>query len=182
MFLTALFFAVTCDQAVSNDGPSDPGDSTKTDTTKTDTSTTTPSIAEGTWHYALPPIPTITTDTLNIWLDVVNDSSYSLRLIERSDKKLFSSDGEWRETEDSVFLTGSECVILDTTANPDTLAPLDDSLCSTPISLPQPETAMKWIIKTQSLTVMLSAFPISPQLAASIPSFFPEIPLVKVEE
>ena len=169
-FLTALFFAVTCDQAVSNDDPTDQD------------TTTTPSIAEGTWHYALPPIPTKTTDTLNIWLDVVNDSSYSLRLIERSDKKLFSSYGKWRETEDSVFLTGSECEILDTTANPDTLAPLDDSLCSIPIPLPQPETATKWTIKTRSLTVMLRAFPISPEDAELILVIFTEIPLAKVEE
>ncbi|MBN1759404.1 MAG: hypothetical protein JW863_13840 [Chitinispirillaceae bacterium] len=135
--------------------------------------------ATGTWHYALPPVPGITTDTLNIWLEIKNNESYSLELIERADKLLYSSKGTWEATDDSIFLTGNDCHILDTSTDPDSIVVLDDTTCEKPIPLGLPEKTDKWTVETASLASMLVAFPIPEALVEQIPIFFPEIPLQK---
>ena len=161
--LALLFFAVNCDKPVDNDDPE--------------------TSVPGNWRYAFPPIPGVTTDTLTIRLTVNSTTDdYTLELIERADKKLFSSTGIWTETDDSIFLTGTECTILDTTADPDTLAALDQATCETPIALQKPEKEELWTIQTQSVSPMLAAFPIPEAFASLIPQFFPEIPLKKVED
>lgn len=124
-------------------------------------------------------IYSITTDTLNIWLDVNDDGSYRLELIERDSKLLYSSKGSWEETSDSIILTGSNCLILDTSTEPDSIIPLEDSLCEAPIPLELPSSENAWAIKTASLTTMLTAFPIPADAFDAILAFLPEIPLEK---
>lgn len=133
----------------------------------------------GMWHYALPPLYSITTDTLNIWLEVINDATYSLELIERDDKLLYSSKGTWEATTDSIFLTGNDCRILDTSTEPDSMVTLEDSLCEIPIPLEPPDEESTWTIETANLAAMMNAFPIPAELTSQIPIFFPEIPLEK---
>ena len=134
--------------------------------------------ASGTWHYSIQPLLNIITDTLNIWLKIDNDQSYSLELIERSDKLLYSSKGTWEATDDSIYLTGRDCLILDTSTDPDSIVSLDDTICEKPIPLNLPSKPDLWKIETTNLTPMLSAFPI--QLDTSVITvFFPEIPLKK---
>ncbi|MBN1576034.1 MAG: hypothetical protein JW913_05750 [Chitinispirillaceae bacterium] len=111
----------------------------------------------GYWHI---PIAGIISDTMNIILDVNDDATFTLELNQRSEKVLFRSEGGWEATGDSIFLGSDQCMILDTVPDPDTLAPLADSICQAPIRLNLPEEAETWKIRTSSLAVMLSAFPI----------------------
>ena len=134
---------------------------------------------EGRWHYSIQPLLDIITDSLNIWLEINTDATYSLELIERSDKLLYSSKGSWEATDDSIFLTGSNCLILDTSTDPDSIIPLDETTCERPIPLELPNEPDKWTVKTASLASMLVAFPIPDSVIESIPIFVPDIPLQK---
>ena len=139
----------------------------------------------GNWEIPINPISIASTeiipDTLNIILQVKEDSKYHLELNQHSDKILFSSDGMWQTTDDSIYLNGTECTILDTSSDPDTLVPLDNSTCSIPIPLPYPQSETAWEIKTSNLAVLLSAFPIDSTYSTAIPQLIPKITLYKVE-
>ena len=154
---------------------------TKEPVDNTPPETTTQSVI-GNWQRSIGPIAALNIDLLNITLIISEDSTFSLELNQNSEKVLFSSEGHCVITEDSIFLNSSECMILDTVPDPDTLAPLADSVCTVPIPLALPEAKAEWDIQTANLAVMLSAFPIKPELISSIPIFIPIITLVKEEE
>ena len=135
----------------------------------------------GVWHWKFSPFGTIITDTLHIFLNIMEDAAYSLKLNQSNQKILFSSEGTWTATGDSIFLNGSDCLILDTVPDPDTLAPLDDSLCGRTIALGLPESETEWTIQTANFTVMLSAFPIDPQFVNALPTLIPTLTLIKEE-
>ena len=115
----------------------------------------------GYWHLPINPVPNFIPDTLTIVLEINEDNTFSLELNEPSEKKLYQSNGEWSADEDSIFLSSSECMLLDTTPSPDTLEPLADSICEQPIPLPHPQSVKEWTIKTESLKTLLLAFPIN---------------------
>ena len=137
--------------------------------------------AIGNWEIPIHPIPKVITDTLNIVLEVRENSEYHLELNQRSEKILFSSDGMWQTTDDSIYLNGTECTILDTSSDPDTLVPLDETTCSMPIPLPFPQSETAWEIKTSNLAVLLSAFPIDSAYSTMITTIITKIELHKVE-
>lgn len=132
------------------------------------------------WFYKIPPFLGILTDTLTLSLDLKEDNNYILLLTEAPEKTLFSSKGKWMQKNDSLILTGSECKYLDTIPEPDTLANLDDSVCSKSISLPLPLPEEKvWNIPTAGLSFVLYSFPVSKEIINNLPSLIPIIPLTK---
>ena len=143
--------------------------------------TTTPDFI-GKWSCSIGPFASLIPDKFNVVLILNEDTTFSLELNQRSEKTLFSSEGTWESTDDSIFLNSSECKILDTVPDPDTLATLADSICTVPIPLTLPDAKTEWVIQTANLMVMLSAFPIDPLLIASIPTFIQIITLNKEEE
>jgi len=131
----------------------------------------------GSWHLLILPAGDFIPDTLNIVMDINEDSTYSLELNQASRKTLFSSEGTWEATDDSLYLHGNECMILETVG--DTLEPLAEDMCSEPISLLQPEKADEWNIQTSNLMVMMSALPIPSEALAAISMFMADIKLTK---
>jgi hypothetical protein len=129
--------------------------------------------AVSTWTYPIPVIPTYTTNPMNIILEISSDSSFTLDLVEANSKKLYSSSGTTSSTKDSVYLYGDECMILDTVPDPDTLAALDEEICSAPVPLPHPQTATEWTIQTSSLKALLLAFPIEESMIDELVRFIP---------
>ena len=133
------------------------------------------------WDINIPPLGTFIPDTLNIVLDLNDDKTFSLELNERTEKILYQSEGDWSFNDDSIFLQNNECLLLDTTANPDSLAPLADSICEQPIPLPHPQTDNEWTIQTASLQSLLLAFPVEQDQIENIVKFLKVITLDKEE-
>ena len=148
-----------------------------------DTTTTEDKTAPvgGDWQMSIPPFSGLLADTFNIVMNIDNDSTFHLELNERSQKILFSSDGEWSATDDSLFLVGSECKLLDTLPDPDTLKAFDESVCGRTISLPRPQSETDWKIKTESLAYMLQAFPMDSTTASQIPLILPALTFKKTD-
>jgi hypothetical protein len=123
--------------------------------------------APGVWSTTLGPIGTMIPDPLSITFDIVADSSYTMRVEEQGDTEtadtLFHQYGVWTVMgEDSLRLTGTECMIIDTSADPDTLKTVGQDICSMPLTLPAPAETV-WVIKPAALGPALSAFPIPPE-------------------
>ncbi|MBN1308293.1 MAG: hypothetical protein JXA18_10280 [Chitinispirillaceae bacterium] len=132
--------------------------------------------------YWVLPITDLIPDTMNIILDINEDATFHLELNQRSEKVLFQSEGGWETRGDSIVLDGDECLILDTVPDPDTLAHLADSICKAPIPLNLPEEEKTWRIRTSSLALMLSAFPIDEEVIALFIALFSSIMLTKEGE
>jgi hypothetical protein len=137
--------------------------------------------AYGYWLLSIPPVPTMTTDTMNIVLDIDSDGTFILELNERFEKTLYHSEGEWSATDDSIILVNSTCQILDTVPDPDTLSNLADSICSQPIPLPHPQSEDEWVVQTKSLETLMLAL-IDESLLETLLLVIPVAPLEKQEE
>jgi hypothetical protein len=136
----------------------------------------------GSWNYSMQALPPILKFSLNLDLTVNNDNTYELTVLQDTIKKVFSSTGTWTETGDSVILKGDDCFMLDTTANPDTLAPMKATDCSTPISLVIPDKNDDiWPIKTASLQAPLSVL-LEPAMLTAVINAFQMLNLTKTEE
>ncbi len=141
----------------------------------------------GEWDCGIGPIDMLKIDRFNIILNINENRTFLIELNQRSEKILYKSEGKWEATADSIFLFGRECFILDTLPDPDTLAPLADSLCGIPIPLSLPEKKegeeiAEWYIETENLAVLLSAFPLDTGIVQLIPRFLPILPLEKKEK
>jgi hypothetical protein len=117
------------------------------------------------WKEVIDPFGTIMPDTLNINLNIRPDTTYLINVIELPDKVLFSNAGNWNASSDTMYLHGTKCMILDTTADPDTLMPLDDTTCAKPIPLFMniDTTAIPWVwtVKAADLKPLIDAFPVA---------------------
>ena len=138
-----------------------------------------PPTVVGTWDLAIPPITNVTQKTLNVMLNINDDSKFTLELNEESAKILYNSEGTWTATGDSIYLHSSKCLVIDTVADPDSLKNLSDSLCALPIPLKLPENNQNWDIKTEDLTIMLSGFPVPKDILNLIPFVLPILPMEK---
>ena len=127
----------------------------------------------GYWEEIIPATAPYIPDTLEIHLVIKDsDSSFFLTVIERApvnSDTLYKHSGSWRINnndvpEDSLYLYGEECSIIDTTADPDTLKSLHDTICTDTVVLDTTGSSSdKWVIKMKSLTPFLEAF-LSPDL------------------
>jgi hypothetical protein len=134
----------------------------------------------GKWQLSLQPIPNIIPDTMSLNLIIDANNTYTLTVIERTDKTLFSSEGTWETTTDSITLSGEACKMLDTSATPDTLEAVGASICSTPIVLSIPSDPTLWTIKTSSLEVPLSALPINSEQLVAVFSLVQTLQLTRI--
>ncbi len=136
---------------------------------------------DGDWNLAVTPNEQLGLDSMNIFLDIQSDNTYLLKLEDGTGKTLFSSSGQWNSTNDSIFLLGEECMILDTLPDPDTLSQLTDSICGMPVALQLPKSDDEWNITTRSLSAMLSAIPMKPEYREMVYALLPTITLSKTD-
>jgi len=134
----------------------------------------------GTWVFVLAPIPTLSlNDTFSLSLTIKQNNTYNINALQRSDKTLFSSDGTWHSTVDSLTLIGDSCMALDTLSNELTAIP--DSTCATPITLPHPQSNSLWRIKTANFMVALSSLPVQKNMISQLPLLIQTINLTRKE-
>lgn len=171
---STILFSLACSDK-------NPADADIKDTPTTQPNDSVPSFV-GDWKFSINPVNGITTDVINLNLAVAADTSYTLELQEESGKMLFSHYGTWEATDDSIFLKGTECMILDTATDPDSLKPLDDTACAAPIPLALPLEPDSWKIQSKSLSIVMNAFPIADNLKASIFIIFKEFDLDRQPE
>lgn len=131
----------------------------------------------GTWTFQL---PSLIADSMNLNLKFIDDKNYEIELVEKEDKQLFSSEGTWSFESDSIKLVGAECAVIDTVANPDTLMPLSEATCSTPIVIAPPDSPESWEITTSTMRAPLAALIAEPMLTTVIQAF-QIIPLSRVK-
>jgi len=119
----------------------------------------------GVWEYTIPTIPTITSDTLLITIDIEDvDSTFYLEIREIHDDTLYWQSGTWDihhtgGARDSVFLYGQIGEVIDTTADPDTLKVLEDSLAQKTLAIDTAaSTGDLWVIKIKNLEDILVNF------------------------
>lgn len=171
---STLLFSLVCSDK-------NPADANTKDTLTTPPNDSVPSFV-GDWKFSINPVNGITTDIINLNLAIAADTSYTLELQEQSGKMLFSHYGTWEATNDSIFLNGAECMILDTATDPDSLKPLDNTSCAVPIPLALPTKPDTWTIQTKSLSIVMNAFPIADNLKASLFIIFREFILERQPE
>lgn len=151
--LSLLLFTLSC-----LNNPADDDDDTPDDEK--------PAVFVDFWQFGIPKVQGITTDSIYVNLDIAADSTYELELVQANGKMLLSHHGEWESSDDSIFLTGTECMLLDTATEPDSLKPLDDSICSSSIALKQPPETGTWNVKLGDLEVLIQAFPVDEMMIA----------------
>lgn len=132
----------------------------------------------GTWRYVLPAVPNLIPDTLVITIDIEeNDSTFYFELRELNDDTLYWQTGTWDihttgGTRDSIFLYGQVGEVIDTSADPDTLTPLPDSLANKTFAIDTTGTSGDyWIIKIKNLEDILVFF-ISQQIIDMLANSF----------
>ena len=111
----------------------------------------------GLWQEVLPPFLYIE-DTLIINLELDADSTYDISVQEKANDTLFVHSGNWTTNDTAVVLNGTFCAVFDTTAEPDTLQPQADSICSIPAVVKKP-TSNIWKVKLSELGAAFEAFP-----------------------
>ncbi len=122
----------------------------------------------GTWEEIIPAFPPIIPKSLIVRIAFNNlptDSSFLLEVLEEeTTKHLFIQNGVWSIVnntfpKDSVYLYGDECSILDTTADPDTITSLPDSVCGQTIFIDTTgSTTNQWTIKMSALAPFMAVF------------------------
>jgi hypothetical protein len=128
----------------------------------------------GTWSTGLSPFGTIIPDSIIIAMDIGQDESYSMTVREFQNDTLFLHNGNWRIVEDSIAFNGTDCALIDTTADPDTLQWQDRGICAIPFSLALPQSDT-WEVAIGDLGSAADAFPIP----ENIPGF-PDIRQLKL--
>jgi len=156
----------------------DGGDVTNTGGTTLDTPIPAPQrlpVIIGSWQEIFPAFPPYIPESLSIDFDVIADTSYVLELNSMTGKTIFRHAGTWTADQDSIYLAGKNCAALDTTAEPDTLKPMPDSMCSMPISIylniSTRQTDTLWTVKGGDLGPLIRSFPIPPNAASLLQSF-----------
>jgi len=119
----------------------------------------------GVWEYLLPAIPTLIPDTLLITIDIEDiDSTFYFELRETHGDTLYWQSGKWDihttgGPRDSVFLYGQTGEVIDTSAYPDTLKSLEDSLAQKTFAIDTAaSTGDYWVIKIKNLEDILVNF------------------------
>lgn len=112
----------------------------------------------GTWVEELAALPPYLPKGLTITMTFESDLTFEVSLVEAPAKTLFTDIGTWETVGDSIYLTGTECQAV-TTADPDTLMALPDSVCSTTVSVEKP-TGSPWSVRISDLGPIIRAFPI----------------------
>ncbi len=125
----------------------------------------------GNWQEYIPS-STFIPEALTIGIDVEkSDSSFLISVIEEPAKQMFNHEGFWSITGDSIYLAGTFCEMLDTSANPDTLVALPDSVCQQIIVLDTARTADDiWKITMGDLGPIIESFPLDPMFVDIIKS------------
>ncbi len=103
----------------------------------------------GTWYNEIK-AGLMTDHAIGIDFSVHESNEYRILVVEVGDDTLALHSGTWDTTADSITLRGDLCRVLDTTANPDTLMSMPDSICMAPFTLTRP-TAQTWIVATAPL-------------------------------
>ena len=154
LFISLCIIALSCCFIIcTNDDDDDTGTSGKT--------------VVGTWEEIIPSTPPFIPYDLLVQIIIEDtDSTFFLSVIEQdavTNDTLYKHIGTWEignSRTDSLILYGEECFVLDTTANPDTLMPLPDSVCQEIIKLDTNGTTSNsdiWVIKMASLAPYLEA-------------------------
>lgn len=136
------------------------------------------------WRQRIPQLTNYTDNPMNLDLELVaseGDSSYSVELNEDTEagmKQQMYSNGIYSSQNDSIYLYSNECGALDTTADPDTVAALSDSVCSFVLALPEPENDTI-TIETASIEPVMYLFPLSAEEVDMIIQVIPELNLVR---
>jgi hypothetical protein len=180
LMISSLFLFLFCGDKIT-DEPS-PERTKTTDTTETaDTTENTeirPSIV-GEWEEEIPVIPSLIPVKLLVNLSILSaDSSFLLSVVETdqaNNDTLYKHSGTWRlgksntRSEDSLYLFGKECHLIDTTADPDTMIQMANSIAEQTIVLDTSGTGSGvWKIKLSSLTPFMSSM--LPPLVVSVAS------------
>jgi len=120
----------------------------------------------GNWAELIPAQPPIIPKALTVGINIEKkDSSFLIYVTEDPAKKLFNHEGFWAINGDSIYLDGTFCEMIDTSADPDTLKPLPDSVCQQTIVIDTARTPEDiWIIKVGQLGPIIESFPIDPGL------------------
>jgi len=159
LFIPLCIIALSCCFVLCTDDDDDTGDTGKT--------------VVGTWEEIINATPPFIPYDLLIQIIIKDtDSTFFLSVIEQdaiNNDTLYKHTGTWEignSRADSLILYGEECFILDTTANPDTLMPLPDTVCQDIIKLDTNGTTSdndEWVIKMASLAPFMEAF-LPPQI------------------
>ena len=133
------------------------------------------------WGTVLPAWPPFLPDTLIITFSIAADSTYEIILLDPPEKPLFSHAGTWTASGNTIYLAGTECAALDTTADPDTLKPMADSLCSIPVAIEMDidttTAPWTWVLTVGDLGPAIDAFPVDSGMKAAISNM--ELTLLK---
>jgi hypothetical protein len=113
----------------------------------------------GFWQFGIAKVLDITSDSIYVNFDINADSTYTLDVEQADGKMLMTHHGQWEAGEDSITLSGSDCMVLDTATG--NLVTLDDSICSLPIKVQQPPETGQWIVKMSDMAVLIRAFPVN---------------------
>jgi hypothetical protein len=152
-----------------------------TSTTKPPDSSNSPqSEVIGLWSYVLPASPSFgIPDTLTIALDIHEaGKACELSVSKPNALYLLKIDGTWSIAGDTLVMQGSEGVIVDTSANPDSLKPLAATALTLPIRIPiKMNSDKQWIVSMSDLGIVINAFPVSESMKATVRNL--ELNLIK---
>jgi hypothetical protein len=124
------------------------------------------------WKLEIAPIGTMIPDSLEIVFDIGSDSTYALMVVDPPSKTIFSHTGTWSASGTNMYLSATECLVLDTASEPDTLSHLSDSICSLPVTIPMTldtsSIPWEWVIRGTSLGAAVDAFPVSEEAKIAV--------------
>lgn len=176
IFFSLIVGLIFCSDKGSNPGPGPVG-----------------KTAVGIWEEVFPAQPPIIPNDLIIRIVIKDtDSTMLFTIVEdgsTQDDTLYKHRGSWEiknngGTVDSLYFYGEECYKLDTTANPDTLMPLPDTICVQTIVFDTTgTTGDQWVINGAAFTPFMEPLldPFIIGILANMDFYMDREPSIEVE-